>query len=94
MNKKHKLISVKLSRKSFDERKDTLSVVIYFSVKAILDGKKMMFTGFMTVTDDRQAIISFDDESMASLDDWFDECGEKLHNEIFAKLKKNIDKYL
>ena len=88
VKKKHKLISVKLSRKSFDEREDTTLAVIRFSVKAILDGKKTMFTGFMTITNDMQAIISFDDESMASLDDWFDECGEKLHNEIFAKLKK------
>ena len=93
VNKKHKLISVKLLRKLFDEGEDNTLAVIHFSVKGVLDGQRMMFTGFMTITDDRQSIISFDDESMASLDDWFDECGEKLHNKIFVQLAKNVGKY-
>ena len=87
MNKRHKLVSVKLLRKSSD-------AFIGFSVKGILDGQSTIFTGIMTITEDMEAFISFDDESIDSLDEWYDQCGEKLHDEIFVKLKKNIHKYL
>ena len=62
-----------------------------FTVKAIVEGQKIVFQGAMKVVDDKKAEFIFDDLGIC-LDNWFAQCQESLKTQLFNQLQKYKDK--
>ena len=89
MSKKNKLLSVKLlpqqdlaieyipTQSEFPE--------FHFSVKGIVEGKKLIFKGCMKIIAEKKVQFTFE-EVQICLDDWFEECQEKLKDVVINQL--------
>ena len=88
MSKKNKLASVKLLPWTDLSRQGSQTQPkLPFTVKAIVEGKKMIFNGTMKIIREKKVVFTFD-ELPVSLDDWFDECQEALKKGIIDQLSK------
>jgi hypothetical protein len=88
MTKKNKLVSVKLLPKADLAIQGSQTQPKFpFSVKGIVEGKKMIFKGSMKVIREKKVEFIFDELSV-SLDDWFDECQQALKNAVINQLSK------
>jgi hypothetical protein len=86
MSKKNKLISVKLlPREDLAMSYEQTQPEFHFSVKGIVEGQKMIFKGCMKLLGGKKVEFSFDELPMC-LDDWFEECQEKLKHLVITQL--------